>query len=420
MKILIGVHQFFPHYYTGTERYVLNLAHGLQDLGHHVHVMTYVYPENRGDRLGSCGELYTEEYVFEGIPVTSFSHEYTAEVDFGIRTERFDREARQLMEQGGFDVYHCAHPLRIGGSLRVAKDLGIPTVLMLTDYWLLCPRINLLRPDDTRCEGPRGGENCRAHCYPEKSPSDFQARAEAARRLVAAADVVLSPSLFLIGVFRFNRFPGADRIRLARHGFDYGRIGKEYRRKPPGETIVVGYIGTLHHHKGVHVLIEAFKKARAPKLRLEIRGDPEHVPPYAASVAELAREDSRIRFRGAYRHEDLTQVMEQIDLVVVPSVWYENAPLTVSTALAFGVPVVVSNIGGMAEMVREGRDGFRFPVGDAEQLAGIIERIAADPTRLANLETGLSRPRRIEDEAFDMERLYRAIVDRPDQSPSPE
>lgn len=417
MNILLGVHQFFPDSYAGTERYVLNLAKVFQSWGHRVSVLTYDHPQEATE--GSAGgQMCVREYTYDGIRVTAFSHAASPDFNFDLDNETFYRAALQFLKQQSFDLYHCAHPLHIGASLRAARDSGVPVVLTLTDFWLMCPRGILLRADNTQCQGPDGGRRCRRHCFWLKSPEEFDRRTVQAKELMLHADCVLAPSLFLIGVFQYNSFPRADAIRLSRHGFDYGIAETMPTREVDPESITIGYIGTIQFHKGVHVLISAFRKVRSPRLRLRIWGGCLHETTFGAYVRTLAAKDPRIELCGEYDHSDILRVLEGIDLVVVPSLWYENAPLTITTSHAFGRPVIASDVGGMAEMVRSGEDGLTFRVGDANSLAERLSAIAANPGLINQFRRALVPPPRLEEEAFRMERLYRSLVVQRQESPA--
>jgi glycosyltransferase involved in cell wall biosynthesis len=81
-----------------------------------------------------------------------------------------------------------------------------------------------------------------------------------------------------------------------------------------------------------------------------------------------------VTFVGEYKHDDLPALMERADWVVVPSIWWENSPLVIQEAFMYGRPVICSNIGGMAEKVRDGVDGLHFRAGDPESLAETIAR----------------------------------------------
>ena len=108
----------------------------------------------------------------------------------------------------------------------------------------------------------------------------------------------------------------------------------------------------------------------------------------------------------------MAQVLAGIDVVVVPSLWYENAPLVIGTAQAFGIPVIATGLGGMKEMVVDGVNGFTFRLGDSEDLADKIRRLGAKPDLLADLNKNKMLPPRIESEAFLLERLYFDLVGR--------
>ncbi len=409
MNILLGVHQFFPHHYAGTERYVLNLARQLQHMGHRVHVLTYDMVR-RGKDASEGGGLRVHEYVYEGIPVMAFHHPEFPDFDFEMRDPLFYEEALRFMRRHRFDLFHCAHPFRIGGAVHAAHELGLPIVLMLTDYWLLCPMGILRRSDNVLCEGPDAGRNCTRHCYAGTSRERFTARAAQADALAALADVLLSPSRFLISVFRYNAFPHAGRIRHAPHGFDYSLVQDVHQHALDPNAVTLGYIGTLQYHKGVHVLIDGFRRVDASNLRLKIWGDSFHERQYEKKVRAAAADDPRIEFLGPYDHDQLRTVLEQVDMVVVPSIWYENAPLTITSALAAGVPVITSDIGGMAEFVQHEVNGLQFAMGDADALAKQIERVAREPALIERLRAGIAPPPGLEEEAFRMERLYRKLL----------
>ncbi|HEU0157547.1 MAG TPA: glycosyltransferase, partial [Stellaceae bacterium] len=122
----------------------------------------------------------------------------------------------------------------------------------------------------------------------------------------------------------------------------------------------------------------------------------------------LARTAARVRFSGPYARRDLRRLMAAVDWVVVPSIWWENAPLVIEEALAHRRPVICSNIGGMAEKVRPGKDGFHFPVGDAAALAALIARLGGDDKIWAALRKTMRPPPTIAETADRHLALYRA------------
>jgi glycosyltransferase involved in cell wall biosynthesis len=101
-------------------------------------------------------------------------------------------------------------------------------------------------------------------------------------------------------------------------------------------------------------------------------------------VADLERaaRAAGVGLHGRLPREDVGRVLAGTDLLVVPSLWWENQPLVILEALAAGTPLAVSDLGGMAELVGEGTDGLRFPAGDVDALERLLRRVLEEPTRL--------------------------------------
>ena len=412
MRILIGVHQFFPRHYTGTERYVINLAKQLQKMGHYVKVLTYSFREQEDSDGESLAPILSKEYAYEGVPVLALRHRIQPD-DLAFVFDIFDddiyKECREIFSKEKFDIYHCAHPLRIGSSMKAARDSGIKVVFMVTDYFMMCPQGIMLRADNTLCEGPDDGRNCLKYCFTAVKEERMQRRISQANLLLDSCDRLLSPSQFLIDAFHSTGFIKAGRFTLSRHGFDYSKR-KDYTKKKIGETVTFGYIGTVQYHKGVHVMVEGFGKAESQNIRLEIWGGCMHEVEYQKTVEKLAGGDPRIVFKGAYNFNDIESILQGIDVVVVPSIWYENAPLTISTSLAYGIPVITSDIGGMSEAVKDGHNGLTFKVGDSADFMNKIGIISANPRILETFRRNIRYPIRVEEEAFNTELIYLQIT----------
>lgn len=413
MKILIGVHQFFPKYYTGTERYALNLAKQLQRMGHTVKVLTYAFKEVGDGFRDSCtSDVLREEYSYEGIPVIAMKHKQQPD-DLAFLFDFMDtaiyNETKRIFEQDHFDIYHCTHPLRIASSIKAARDSGVKVVFMVTDYFLMCPQGIMLRSNNTLCDGPNRGENCLKYCFVKVENEQIQKRLSCAQQLIECSNYLLSPSRFLVELFNYTGFVPASRFILSPHGFDY-TTKKEYFRKNPGDVITFGYIGTIQYHKGVHIMIEGFKKTRHRNIRLQVWGGCYYELEYQKRVMKIAAKDSRIEFKGTYNYNDIENVLRHIDVIIVPSIWYENAPLTIITSLAYGIPVITSAIGGMCEMITNNQNGLTFKVGSALDLSEKISRIAKDPNMIRSFNQNIRYPIRMEEEAFNTEQIYKTLI----------
>lgn len=381
LKILYLVHAFYPESYTGTEKFVLQLARTMQQRGHRVKVIAC--SESLAEPSAS-GDIASVEYEHEGIPVLAYRGAAEAEGELMplFRDPGFAAFADDVLLREQPDILHVAHAMNGTGFIRSALKLGIPYVMTLTDYWLACPKSTLLRTDRQLCAGPEGGSACALHCLLPGAAERLQALApllQGARRIVA-------PSTFLASYMK-GAMPSID-VDILPHGMRLEAFVPNARTYRAGDRITLVYGGSLGEHKGVHVLLAAMAMIRSRQLRLHIYGSGD--PVYADALKRAAAGDSRISFRGTYAEDDLPRIYHEADVAVVPSVWYENAPLTLREALASRVPVIASGAGGMAEKIVDGLNGFTFRIGDARHLAARLKLLLRNPAILNTLKANIA------------------------------
>jgi len=402
MNILFSVHQFFPHHYTGTERLVLNLSKQLQKNGHHVKVLTYGIIETEDYRFQDG--FLIKEYSFEGVPVISVRHvNIPAEVSFSIFDPNMEKIFHSILEKNSFDIIHVCHPMRTGTIIKMAKKYNIPVILTLTDFWLMCPRGIASTPQGNLCEGSSDGEQCISECYGSLWSDKIRQRFTDATLVFSMVNRVVFPTVFLKNMFSKKIYSGPS--DLIRFGNDYRYI--RYNTKQYSETsdIRLGFLSSLLPHKGAHVLVAAFINAHQDNMSLKIFGDPLHEQEYFENMKNLSN-DYPVDFLGKYHNDDLESILEDLDVVVLPSLWWENTPLVMLRALAHRVPVIVSNFPGMTEVVRDGVDGYVFRPGDSDHLKDILIKIGKNPLLLNEIQKSISYSKRIEEEAFEYECIF--------------
>jgi glycosyltransferase involved in cell wall biosynthesis len=229
------------------------------------------------------------------------------------------------------------------------------------------------------------------------------------RELLDRVDLLLSPSRFLGARFE-EAGASADKIRYWPYGLDLGPfVAASARNRHREGPLRVGFVGSIVPKKGVDVLVRAHRLLPRGRCLLRISGRLEFLPRYGAALRRLAVE-GECAFLGGFDPDDAPRIMSALDVLVVPSVWYENAPIVISEAFAAGVPVVASRLGGMAEMVRDGVDGRLFAPGDPEDLARVLAEVIEDPGELVRLRRGVRPPRSIEEDAAGLERLYAELI----------
>jgi glycosyltransferase involved in cell wall biosynthesis len=178
--------------------------------------------------------------------------------------------------------------------------------------------------------------------------------------------------------------------------------------RPP--RIRFGYIGALHPHKGIELLLEAFQ-GLGDRASLHVHGSV-----FASRVARnyrrrlRPRQASNVVFHGAYDNDRIGEIFETLDVIVVPSLWYENSPLTIQEAFIGGVPVITADSGGMAELVRDGVDGLQFRQGDAADLRHKMRQVINEPELLDRLRKGIPSVLGIEEHADELRDRYQELL----------
>jgi glycosyltransferase involved in cell wall biosynthesis len=401
MRILFVVHQFFPFFYTGVERATLNLAAQFRRMGHSTAVLSVSPPEPKA----GTGK---NDYVYEGTQVIACKPRRSVHP-----MQDFDPDPRaesiidSLLEEWQPDIVHIMHPRYLPETRAVAARNGIPVFIHLHDYWFVCPRFTLMHSDGGLCIGAQDGVSCERFCgFPHQVAG---ARMRWARRELALADGVFFPSRFLGEIFASQQFD----IR----GWHLVPIGVDYANLPLRRSCCPGdggrvlpkarFLGTLLPHKGPHILVEAVCKVPQMPWQFVIHGSEFHEIEYGKNLRAQGKTDSRIYFAESYDYSDLKDLLADTEFAMVPSLWYENFPIAAAMAIAADVPVIASNLGGMREMVEHYKAGFLFPAGDSSALAGLLGDLAGNPSRLQEVRLQMRRPPSLEEEAYQIEMVYR-------------
>jgi glycosyltransferase involved in cell wall biosynthesis len=236
------------------------------------------------------------------------------------------------------------------------------------------------------------------------------------KRVLAACrdvDLFISPSPFLKQTLVEFGLP-EERVLVSDNGMRTDLV-QPFRRRP-SERLRFGYVGTLAPHKGVHVLIEAFQKllesGPRPRPELRVHGNLSWFPDYARRLQSQAQGDS-VKFLGEFDNQDALEIYAGIDVLVVPSVWWENSPITMHEATLTGTPILTSDFGGMADLVRDGENGLQFQVGNAEDLRRKMARLLDEPGLVEQLGRPAIPVKTIEQDAADMEQRYLEVMKAP-------
>jgi glycosyltransferase involved in cell wall biosynthesis len=443
MKIALFVHCFFPDHFYGTETYTLEVAKNLRTLGHDVTVVTAVFAGEPQRQT-----LITRE-AFEGVPVfvidkNKLPHRNIRETYY---QEEMRAPLRQILREIAPDIMHVTHLINHTAVLpEVANELKIPVIATLTDFFGFCYNNKLEAADGGLCTGPNAlRSNCIAchlkaigasgratdlHRFAAR-PSMLKASAVAARVLQATGlaspkvkalasdladrpgilfdayrnyDAMIAPTAFLRDAYIRNGFE-PERLHLSHFGVDIARTPKPRRAAGP---LVVGYVGQLAPHKGVDLLLEAALKMPTGALRINVHGPENQDPTYMARLRTLAGDHTT--FRGTFPPAQMAAVLSEMDILAIPSTWYENSPLVLLYALATHTPVLVANVQGLTEFIGHG-GGWTFKRGDLVDLTRVLRGIVDDPAQVQTIAAGTAYERDNAAMARDIVSLYGRVIE---------
>ncbi|MHB8773176.1 MAG: glycosyltransferase family 4 protein [Syntrophales bacterium] len=449
MNILYTTHQFLPDYSAGTEILTYGTAKEMSRRGHAVSVFTGHPVKGAVDAAHAF-----DRYEYDGISVDRFFHSHAssirpanpmeAEYNNLFYADFFRRRIQELKP----DLVHFYHLQRLSASaIDVCRELAIPTLFTATDFWLICPTNQLLLPDYSACPGPDSGRvNCVRHLagisqgnvvrsilervpnrlmaamirWTQRSVFRSEKRLVPLVRALAARPAHMEERMNRVGmVLVATRFMGemlhrygleAKRIRHVPFGIDHGRIAS-ISPKGTEKDLRIGFIGTLYYHKGAHVLLEAVRSLPAEMpLKVKIYGELAQFPQYTKTLRSLAEHDRRIEFCGTFPYPRIGEVFCDLDVLIVPSLWYENSPLTLSFAQAARVPVVATDSEGLKEAIADGENGFLFEKGDAKGLAGIIRMLCYDRAAVRRLSDQSRPPKSLSAYVDELERIYGEVI----------
>jgi glycosyltransferase involved in cell wall biosynthesis len=302
-------------------------------------------------------------------------------------------ELEQLFLEFKPDIVHFHHYVLIGLEALVLTRRCLPNaklILTLHDYYAICPAdgMMLTEVDKELCERATA-DACRA-CFPKRRADQFVLRRLNALLHFGVIDNFVSPSHFLRQRYIAWGLP-AERIEVLPNGRPMAEP------PPPRDTAqrnAFAYFGNLSEAKGILIVLKAAKRlvdSGFGNFTLDVFGAaPGQSEAFLVRLDEaFATAPSQVNRRGAYQPDEMGRHLAEIDWVIVPSIWWENAPLVITEALLHARPVICSGVGGMAEMVADGETGLHFHVADPNSLANTMRRAFEEVGLWDSLSNGL-------------------------------
>lgn len=285
--------------------------------------------------------------------------------------------------------------------LRVLRDVNpaIKIVMTLHEMLAICNNNGqMVKTGSMRLCTRETPEECH-RCFPHISPESFWLRKRFIGNYFDLVDHFVTPSEFLRQ--RYIEWGlHEDRITVIENGQAHPEKALPRPIKPDEARSRFAFFGQLNPYKGIDVLLlaaAALSPQAKSRITIEIHGaNLEYQEPKFRELIEklLAplEEEGVVRFVGPYMREDLPRRMARTDWVLVPSIWWENSPMVIQEAFTYGRPVICSNIGGMAEKVRHGIDGWHVEARSIQDWTETLEILAAAPNLWDRLYNGIEPP----------------------------
>lgn len=366
MRVLLVTDYFYPQSSGGTEKYVYELAQGLHASSVNVVILTIAE---------SSANYFYKEFEVHTIPAnTNNSKDVIGGISPGNNIAAFAEKLDELRP----DVIHF-HTLTTSISVfhyETAKLTGAKIVLTSHIPGNTCLRGDLMRYGKEICDGKVRLNTCLS-CYlnargiPElvssiiapmmrtlkQPPILSQASVIKKHHLEIIKDVcskVVTMSNWQQDVFMINGF-APEQLVLSRHTFK--QLGN-YSKANTNHPVVVGYAGRVSPEKGLHILIEAFKRLDTNKFILLIAAI--KVPAQGQYFDKLFNETRNlpnVKWSFDYNADTIDTFYKELDLLCIPSVCNETGPYVMFESIARHIPVIASNLGGMKEW-----SGLNYPV----------------------------------------------------------
>lgn len=405
MRILLVNYRYFIS--GGPEKYMFNIKKMLEDNGHEVipfsiHSNKNVeteYSKYFVEPIGGRDATYFDEVkktpksIWQMITRSTYSFEVKKAIQKEIKDVKPDL------------VYIIHFVNKLSPSvISGAKQMGVPVVLRLSDYFLLCPRFDFMYQKKV-CEDclTKGYGSCvKKRCVKGSMAASlirvFSMKLHNLIRVYDDVDAFITPSEYLKNKLVKNGFP-AEKI----HCIPTFTASKTEVGEP-----VVGdyglYFGRITEEKGVDTVVRAYE--HLPEYKVKIMGD--DTTDEGKRLKEYVKEKQldNIEFLGFKSGAELEEVIKGARFTLIPSIWYDNLPNTALESFQYSKPVIASDIGSLPELVVDGENGYLFKPGDDKDLAEKIRRFD-DETVVKTM--GANSRKRLEDR-FAPKKHYDALM----------
>lgn len=423
MKVLLVNYRYFIS--GGPERYLFNITDAMEKKGHQIIPFSIRYHKNQptpyseffADPIGSEDEIYFREHKRDLRTTYKTLQRLFFDRSVQIKIEHLISETKP-------DIAYVLHYQRkLSPALLVGiKNMGLPIVVRLSDYAMLCPQAHFFRGSST-CE------LCleKNLLYSIKYRCVHQSYIASIINYLSAIYHKYKKYHELIDMFvTTNDFM---QKKIVEAGYQRSRLMviptfvniDNFKKTGKKKSGLIVFVGRLEKIKGIHILIEALKIIKQNNkfldFHLKIFGEGEEQ--YTKQLIRLATEfdvADEIEFCGNNEFEVVSKYLSSAIVSVVPSIIFENLPQVILESYACGTAVVASNLGSLPMAIKEGVTGYLFKPGNSEDLANKLSYCLSNPEKMKlvgiNAYNYVRRNFSEDDHVISLEKLFNFLINK--------
>ncbi len=398
MKI---IHGYPPYYTAGSEIYTYTLC---KELSNYVNISIFTRIEDEFKDIYEIDE--SNKNKIKIIRVNKPFRDYT------FRSKYIDEKLAEIFEEYLLkinpDIVHIGHLSHLTLLIvDIINEKNIPILFTLHDYWMMCIRGQLIKKNLKLCDCPsiKKCTECSKKYFKSKSKARKEVKfcLDLLKKTNLKIDLFIAPSKFLKEKYIEYGIP-KHKIIYMDYGFDLSLFKKI--KKNPSKKVRFGFLGRIIPVKGITTLIDCFNEIDHSKAELNVYGD------YSSSHQYLINrcKNNCVHFKGPYNYQDIAEVFSNIDVLIVPSVWYENSPLVIHEGFLANIPIITSNLGGMAELVQNDKNGLLFETGNVDDLRKKVDFFIKNPNSIEKFTEDPTPVRSIQQNVQEIMMLYNRLL----------
>jgi glycosyltransferase involved in cell wall biosynthesis len=371
---------FYPPFFVGGAEIIVHAqAKALIGAGHHVTVFCARHDE-------SYPHYAMSEEIYDTVPVLRL---YLNAANFTLGNNFYnaevDRQFSQVIDRIKPDIIHLHNVAGLSlGMISVALQRKIPAFLTVHDHWGFCFKNTRLKTGMEICQDFSDCVTCAEQLSDREGPFDHVwLRNDYLALQFSKLHGIISPSPYLADAYIAAGIP-PEQMSVISNGVNVDRFLelKQGIKQPLDPPITFTFVGHLGFHKGLSILLEALEQLHQDgKLQdlchFNIVGEGNWGIQFSNFIGRHQL-DRAIKLWGKVDHDQVDSIYQQTDVLINCSIWPENEPVTILEAMATGIPVVASNLGGNRNLIDDRINGRLYEATSAKALAQVITEIIAD------------------------------------------